>query len=99
MLDKINVKDPVFQFIVGYFHQDCGDPEESLQEYLSEESPKHIRSTLQSLKEFLTTDTTEQEKNEFIIYCASGIYYPAIGQTPVQWLEGVVSRIEDHLQK
>lgn len=61
---EIEVSDPVFRFLGGYFHQDIDSPESALDEYL-EEIPKEEQETnIVALKDFINSDYTDEEKND-----------------------------------
>ncbi|SPT93124.1 Uncharacterised protein [Bacillus tequilensis] len=50
---EIEVSDPVFRFLGGYFHQDIDSPESSLREYLEEIPKKEQEHDIAALKEYL----------------------------------------------
>ncbi|WP_375781764.1 contact-dependent growth inhibition system immunity protein [Parageobacillus toebii] len=95
LLVKNNPEDPVFQFLAGTFHQDIDSPEEALQELLTEESKEYLESAIVFLTEFINSEYSDDEKNEYIQHCADGVYFPALGLTPIQWLKSVVEQIRE----
>ncbi|BBW97132.1 contact-dependent growth inhibition system immunity protein [Geobacillus icigianus] len=95
MLIKNNPGDPVFQFLAGTFHQDIDSPEEALQELLTEESKEYLESAIAFLTNFIHSEYSDDEKNEYIQLCADGVYFPALGVTPIQWLKSVVEQLRE----
>jgi hypothetical protein len=95
LLVKNNPKDPVFQFLAGTFHQDAGSPEEVLQQLLTEESKEYLESAIVFLTLFINSEYSDDEKNEYIQHCADGIYFPALGLTPIQWLKSIVQQLKE----
>lgn len=95
LLVKNNPEDPVFQFLAGTFHQDADSPEEALQELLTEESKEYLKSAIVFLTEFINSEYSDNEKNEYIQHCADGVYFPDLELTPIQWLKSVVEQLKE----
>lgn len=53
---EIEVSDPVFRFLGGYFHQDIDSPESSLNEYLEEIPKEEQENDVTALKEFINSN-------------------------------------------
>ncbi|MDR4435257.1 contact-dependent growth inhibition system immunity protein [Bacillus tequilensis] len=95
---EIEVSDPVFRFLGGHFHQDIDSPEDALNEYLNEASQKLKERDLIALTEFVNSNYSEADKNEFIEKAADGIYFPEDDITPLEWLKQVIEQIKEHLK-
>ncbi|MEC1600921.1 contact-dependent growth inhibition system immunity protein [Bacillus halotolerans] len=95
---EIKVSDPVFRFLGGHFHQDIESPENALDKYLNEASQKLKERDLIALTEFVNSDYSEADKNEFIEEEADGIYFPEDDLTPLEWLKQVIEQIKEHLK-
>ncbi|MGO0712046.1 contact-dependent growth inhibition system immunity protein [Bacillus subtilis] len=97
MIDT-NISEPVFQFLGGIFHQDIESPESALDEYL-EEIPKEEQETdILALKDFINSDYTDEEKNDFIDEAADGVDIRSYGVSPLVWLEQVIQKIEMNIE-
>lgn len=97
MIDT-NISEPVFQFLGGIFHQDIESPESALDEYL-EEIPKEEQETdILALKDFINSDYTDEEKNDFIDEVADGVDIRSYGVSPLVWLEQVIQKIEKNIE-
>ncbi|MER1278342.1 contact-dependent growth inhibition system immunity protein [Bacillus sp. C15(2022)] len=97
MIDT-NISEPVFQFLGGIFHQDIETPESALDEYL-EEIPKGEQETdIVALKDFINSDYTDEEKNDFIDEAADGVDIRSYGVSPLVWLEQVIQKIEKNIE-
>ncbi|MEK4219944.1 contact-dependent growth inhibition system immunity protein [Bacillus sp. FSL L8-0222] len=97
MIDT-NISEPVFQFLGGIFHQDIETPESALDEYL-EEIPKEEQETdIVALKDFINSDYTDEEKNDFIDEAADGVDIRSYGVSPLVWLEQVIQKIEKNVE-
>nr|WGD68586.1 contact-dependent growth inhibition system immunity protein [Bacillus subtilis] len=97
MIDT-NISEPVFQFLGGIFHQDIETPESALDEYL-EEIPKEEQETdILALKDFINSDYTDEEKNDFIDEVADGVDIRSYGVSPLVWLEQVIQKIEKNIE-
>ncbi|MEG7354754.1 contact-dependent growth inhibition system immunity protein [Bacillus inaquosorum] len=95
---EIKVSDPVFRFLGGYFHQDIDSPESALDEYL-EEIPKEEQETnIVALKDFINSDYTDEEKNDFIDEAADGVDIRSYRVSPLVWLEQVIQKIEKNIE-
>lgn len=95
---EIEVSDSVFWFLGGYFHQDIDSPESALDEYL-EEIPKEEQETdIVALKDFINSDYTDEEKNDFIDEAADGVDIRSYGVSPLVWLERVIQKIEKNIE-
>ncbi|MGW8429068.1 contact-dependent growth inhibition system immunity protein [Peribacillus simplex] len=81
-------------FLGGTFHQDISSPEQALDEFLNEANKECLLFTIKYCDEFLTSNRTNQEKENYIQTNAE-IYFPAIGLTPIQWLNKVVEQIKE----
>ncbi|WEZ02107.1 contact-dependent growth inhibition system immunity protein [Bacillus subtilis] len=95
---EIKVSDPVFRFLGGHFHQDIESPEDALNEYLNEASQKLKERDLIALTEFVNSNYSGADKNEFIEEAADGIYFPEDDITPLEWLKIVTEQIRKHLK-
>lgn len=96
MLSSNKLEEPVFQFLAGTFHQDIESPEEALEELLTEESKEYLESAIVFLTDFIGSEYSDIEKNEYIPSCADdGVYFPAIGLEPLQWLNQVIEQIKE----
>lgn len=84
----------VFQFLGGTFHQDIESPEHAFEEFLRETSRVYLKDAVLFLKEFINSALTKEEKNSFIEKSADGVYFPALGQEPIDWLKGITLQIE-----
>ncbi|MEC3640579.1 contact-dependent growth inhibition system immunity protein [Bacillus halotolerans] len=80
---KIEVSDPVFRFLDGYFHQDIDSPESSLDEYLKEIPKEEQENDVVALKEFIKSDYSDEEKNDFIDEAADGVDILSYGVSPI----------------
>ncbi|WP_039075496.1 contact-dependent growth inhibition system immunity protein [Bacillus sp. MSP13] len=97
MIDT-NISEPVFQFLGGIFHQDIETPESALDEYL-EEIPKEEQETdIAALKDFINSDYSDEEKNDFIDEAADGVDIRSYGVSPLVWLEQVIQKIEKNIK-
>ncbi|KJJ42767.1 contact-dependent growth inhibition system immunity protein [Bacillus sp. F56] len=97
MIDT-NISEPVFQFLGGIFHQDIETPESALDEYL-EEIPKEEQETdIAALKDFINSDYSDEEKNDFIDEAADGVDILSYGVSPIIWLEQVIQKIEKNIE-
>ncbi|KAF2426840.1 contact-dependent growth inhibition system immunity protein [Bacillus subtilis] len=95
---ETEISDPVFRFLGGHFHQDIESPEEALNEYLNEASQKLKEKDLIALTEFVNSDYSESDKNEFLEEIADCIYFPEDDITPLEWLKQVTEQIKKHLK-
>ncbi|MCY8514596.1 contact-dependent growth inhibition system immunity protein [Bacillus atrophaeus] len=97
MIDT-NISEPVFQFLGGIFHQDIETPESALDEYL-EEIPKEEQETdIVALKDFINSDYSDEEKNDFIDEAADGVDILSYGVSPLVWLEQIIQKIEKNIE-
>ncbi|APA02261.1 MULTISPECIES: contact-dependent growth inhibition system immunity protein [Bacillus] len=100
---EIKVSDPVFRFLGGHFHQGIESPANALDKYLNEASQKLKERDLIALTEFVNSDYSEEDKNEFIEEAADGIYFPEDDPeddiTPLEWLKQVTEQIKKHLKQ
>ncbi|MBJ7894352.1 contact-dependent growth inhibition system immunity protein [Bacillus atrophaeus] len=95
---EIEVSDPVFRFLGGYFHQDIDSPEISLGEYLEEIPKEEQENDVAALKEFINSDYSDEEKNNFIDEAADGVDILSYGVSPIIWLEQVIQKIEKNIE-
>ncbi|MCY7782508.1 MULTISPECIES: contact-dependent growth inhibition system immunity protein [unclassified Bacillus (in: firmicutes)] len=95
---KIEVSDPVFRFLSGFFHKDIYSPESSLDEYLIEIPKEKQENDVVALKEFIKSDYSDEEKNDFIDETAYGVDILSYGVTPIIWLEQVIQKIEKNIE-
>ncbi|KUP36939.1 contact-dependent growth inhibition system immunity protein [Bacillus halotolerans] len=95
---EIEVSDPVFRFLGGYFHQDIDSPESSLDEYLKEIPKEEQGNDVAALKEFIKSDYSNEEKNDFIDEAADGVDILSYGVSPIIWLEQVIQKIEKNIE-
>ncbi|PFM62783.1 hypothetical protein COJ48_18085 [Bacillus cereus] len=90
MLRKENMEDhEVFQFLAGTFHQDTFY-EEALKGLLEETHKEYLQNAIVFLSEFIKSNYTSKEKQEYIRYSADGIYFEGLEITPLEWLENIV---------
>ncbi|MED0585903.1 contact-dependent growth inhibition system immunity protein [Bacillus subtilis] len=95
---EIEIYEPVFQFLGGIFHQDIETPESALDEYL-EEIPKEEQETdIAALKDFINSDYSDEEKNDFIDEAADGVDVLSYGVSPIIWLEQVIQKLEKNIE-
>lgn len=99
MLSSNKLEEPVFQFLAGTFHQDIDSPEVALQELLTEESIEYLESAIVFLTDFIRSEYSEVQKNEYIQTCADGVYFPALGLQPLQWLYQVIKQIKEAVKE
>ncbi|MFJ7829373.1 contact-dependent growth inhibition system immunity protein [Peribacillus sp. NPDC046944] len=100
MLSSNKLEEPVFQFLAGTFHQDIDSPEVALQELLTEESIEYLKSAIVFLTDFIRSSKySDIQKNEYIQTCADGVYFPALGLQPLQWLYQVIEQIEEAVKE
>lgn len=92
MNKRCDYLEEVADFLGATFHQDMGSPEEALDEFIEECYKEALLTTLKDCEEFLRNDWTNEEKESFIQNKAE-IYFPAIGLTPLQWLNKVVEQL------
>ncbi|UTL73924.1 contact-dependent growth inhibition system immunity protein [Bacillus halotolerans] len=95
---EIEVSDPVFRFLGGYFHQDIDSPESSLDEYLKEIPKEEQGNDVVALKEFIKSDYSNEEKNDFIDEAADGVDILSYDVSPIIWLEQVIQKIEKNIE-
>ncbi|MGE9753683.1 contact-dependent growth inhibition system immunity protein [Bacillus inaquosorum] len=95
---EIEVSDPVFRFLGGYFHQDIDSPESALDEYLEEIPKEEQENDVAALKEFINSDYSDEEKNDFIDEAADGVDILSYGVTPLLLLEQVIQKIEKNIE-
>ncbi|MDM5301290.1 contact-dependent growth inhibition system immunity protein [Bacillus vallismortis] len=95
---EIEVSDPVFRFLGGYFHQDIDSPESALDEYLEEIPKEEQENDVAALKEFINSDYSDEEKNDFIDEAADGVDILSYGASPLVWLEQVIQKIEKNIE-
>ena len=95
---KKNPEDPVYQFLAATFYQDTFY-EEALQELLEEESTEYLQDAIIFLTEFIQSDYSNTEKNEYIRSSTDGIYFGGLEITPLEWLEQTVKTIKQALKK
>jgi chromosomal replication initiation ATPase DnaA len=91
---NINVKEELSNFLGGNFHQDIESPEQALQDYIKRQNKKWMQILIDCAENFLNSNLSDKEKEEFIESNAE-IYFPSIGQTPIQWLTNVVEQLKD----
>ncbi|MDH2881320.1 hypothetical protein [Bacillus cytotoxicus] len=89
--------DEVFQFLAGTFHQDSFY-KEALQELLEEESTEYLQDAIIFLTQFMQSDYSNTEKNEYIRYAADRIYFDGLEITPLEWLKQTVKMIKQALK-
>ncbi|ABS21322.1 MULTISPECIES: hypothetical protein [Bacillus cereus group] len=94
---KKNPEDPVYQFLATTFHQDTFY-EEALQKLLEEENTEYLQDAIIFLTEFIQSDYSNTEKNEYIQYVTDGIYFDGLEMTPLKWLEQTVKMIKQALK-
>ncbi|WCM17653.1 contact-dependent growth inhibition system immunity protein [Priestia filamentosa] len=97
MNESYNFLEELEDFLAGTFHQDISSPEEALDEFIEEASKECLLFTIKYCEEFLSSELTEQEK-ENIIQNNADIYFPAIELTPLQWLNQLVKKITEDVK-
>ncbi|MDC2864223.1 contact-dependent growth inhibition system immunity protein [Bacillus sp. BP-3] len=98
MLLKNNLEDEeVFQFLGSNFHQDTFY-EEALQELLEEAPKEYLEDAIIFLTEFIQSNYSDKEKNEYIQYSTDGIYFEGLEITPLEWLEQTVKTVKHALK-
>lgn len=90
-------KEDVFEFLGGTFHQDIESPEHAFEEFLRETNRVYLNDAVLFVNEFINSALTKEEKNSFIEESADGIYFPALGLEPIDWLQGITLQIETEL--
>ncbi|MEK3804277.1 contact-dependent growth inhibition system immunity protein [Bacillus sp. FSL K6-1234] len=95
---EIEVSDSVFGFLGGYFHQDIDSPESALDEYLKEIPKEEQETDIAALKDFINSDYSDEEKNDFIDEAADGVDVLSYGVSPIIWLEQVIQKIEKNIE-
>ncbi|WP_338733275.1 contact-dependent growth inhibition system immunity protein [Bacillus sp. SG20033] len=95
---EIKVSDSVFGFLGGYFHQDIDSPESALDEYLEEIPREEQETDIAALKDFINSDYSDEEKNDFIDEAADGVDIRSYGVSPLVWLEQVIRKIEKNIE-
>jgi hypothetical protein len=98
MLSSNKLEEPVFQLLAGTFHQDIDSPEEALEELLKEESKEYLEFAIAFLTNFIESEFSDNEKNEYIQSCADGVYFPTLGLEPLQWLYQVIEQIKESVK-
>ncbi|MDA1477255.1 contact-dependent growth inhibition system immunity protein [Bacillus changyiensis] len=95
---EIRVSDPVFQFLGGIFHQDIESYEIALEEYLGYASKKEQEDDVIALTNFINSNFSDEDKNNFIEEAADGVYFPAYEVTPLTWLKQVTEKIKNNIE-
>ncbi|WP_434785747.1 contact-dependent growth inhibition system immunity protein [Bacillus velezensis] len=85
-------------FSVDISTKEYESPANALDKYLNEASQKLKERDLIALTEFVNSDYSEEDKNEFIEEAADGIYFPEDDITPLEWLKQVTEQIKKHLK-
>lgn len=98
MLSSNKIEEPVFHFLSGTFHQDNNSPEEALEELLTDETKEYLESAIAFLTDFIQSEYSDTEKNDYIQSCADGVYFPAVGLEPLQWLHEIIEQIKEALK-
>lgn len=98
MVIEIEISEPVFQFLGGIFYQDIETPESALNEYLEEISKEEQETDIVALKDFINSDYSDEEKNDFIDEAADGVDVLSYGVSPIIWLEQVIQKIEKNIE-
>jgi CdiI immunity protein len=81
-------------FLGGTFHQDISSPEQAIDKFIYEVSIECLLSTIKDCEKFLNSSLTKQEKENIIQHNAE-VYFPAIGLTPLQWLNNVIENMKE----
>lgn len=84
-------------FLGGTFHQDISSPEQALEEFINEVNIECLMSTIKDCEDFLNSDLTEQEKED-IIQNNVEVYFPAIEQKPLQWLNNLTEKMKERMK-
>ncbi|KUP31049.1 contact-dependent growth inhibition system immunity protein [Bacillus halotolerans] len=95
---EIEIYEPVFQFLGGIFHQDIETPESALAEYLEEIPKEEQKTDIVALKDFINSDYSDEEKNDFIDEAADGVDILSYDVSPIIWLEQVIQKIEKNIE-
>ncbi|AOC90169.1 contact-dependent growth inhibition system immunity protein [Bacillus amyloliquefaciens] len=89
---------PAFHFLGCVFHQGIDTPESALEEYLEEIPKKEQENDVEALKEFINSDYSDEEKNDFIEESADGVDINSYGLSPILWLGQVIQKIEKNIE-
>lgn len=81
-------------FLGSTFHQDIDSPEEALEEYINDEEKDWIKTLAEKIESFLESSVSDEEKNNFIKE-NTNLYFPAMGMTPLQWIEHILMRLKE----
>ncbi|MBU8788520.1 MULTISPECIES: contact-dependent growth inhibition system immunity protein [Bacillus] len=92
--NNYDILEELSDFLAGTFHQDMGSPEQAIKEFITESSKECLVFTIKFCEEFLNSDKSDHEKEDFI-KSNSEIYYPAIGLTPIQWLKSIIEQMKE----
>ncbi|MEK3710638.1 contact-dependent growth inhibition system immunity protein [Bacillus sp. FSL K6-1005] len=95
---EIEVSDPMFRYLGGFFHQDIDTPESALDGYLGEIPKEEQETDIVALKDFINSDYSDEEKNDFIDEAADGVDILSYGVSPIIWLEQVIQKIEKNIE-
>ncbi|MGG7222289.1 contact-dependent growth inhibition system immunity protein [Bacillus sp. ATD] len=95
---EIEIPEPVFQFLGGIFYQGIETPESALNEYLEEISKEEQETDIAALKDFINSDYSDEEKNDFIDEAADGVDIRGYGVSPLVWLDQVIQKIEKKIE-
>ncbi|MED0962092.1 MULTISPECIES: contact-dependent growth inhibition system immunity protein [Bacillus] len=97
MNDKDYMYEELSDFLDGTFHQDMGTAEKALNEFIEEAHKVCIENTIKYITEFLKSDLSTQEKEEFIKDYTE-VYFPSLKLTPIEWLEQTVETLKQALK-
>ncbi|MCM3004562.1 contact-dependent growth inhibition system immunity protein [Priestia koreensis] len=84
-------------FLGGTFHQDISSPQQALDEFINEVTKECLLSTIKDCEEFLNSDVTHQEKEDFIQQHAE-VYFPEIELNSLQWLYKITEQMREALK-
>ncbi|MEC1262991.1 contact-dependent growth inhibition system immunity protein [Bacillus swezeyi] len=94
---EIKISDPVYQFLSGIFHQEIESPESALEEYLDEVSKKEQEDDVIALTDFMNSQYSEEDKNDFIVEATDGVDF-SYEVSPLIWLKQVTQKIENNIK-
>lgn len=93
-----HVLEETADFLGGAFHQDIHSPEQALDEFIDETGKNGLEKTANTLFQFLDWTASEKEKAQFVI-THTEIYFPAMNQAPLDWLQGAANKIRKAANK
>ncbi|WP_250621534.1 contact-dependent growth inhibition system immunity protein [Bacillus cabrialesii] len=79
-----------------YFSSKIETPESALDEYSEEILKEEQETDIAALKDFINSDYSDEEKNDFIDEAADEVNILSYGVSPIIWLEQVIQKIEEY---